>query len=123
MVVLPVPVAPVTAGAGAVTAGGVEIAAAGGCGAKPSPAAYKPHNAWLNDATSPVLGWLVNRASTSSPRTSVTNPCNAFFGPTSTKTRAPAAWSVRSPFTNCTGEATCRARMSSICSSTSSPVG
>ena len=62
----------------------------------PSPAAYRPHSAWLNATTSPSFGWLVNSDTTSrrSPRTSSTKPCSAFFGPTSTKTRAPAAYSV-----------------------------
>ncbi len=59
----------------------------------PSPAAHSPHMAALNEAVSPFLGWLVNSASTSSrsARTSSTKPCNAFLGPTSTKTRAPAS--------------------------------
>ena len=42
--------------------------------------------------------------SPSLPSTSSANPCNAFFGPTSTNTRAPASYSVCRPFTNCTGD-------------------
>ena len=34
------------------------------------------------------------REHVSSPSTSSTKPCSAFFGPTSTKTRAPASYSV-----------------------------
>src|SRR5512132_334976 len=116
----------VAAGATVLTAGPVADAAAGTTGraavGKPRPAAYSPHSAWLNDGTSPNFGWLVNSAETSScePSTSSTKPCSAFFGPTSTKTRAPASYSVRRPLTNCTGEATCRPRTSSIVSTSAS---
>src|SRR5690348_5102308 len=127
-----------TAGAGWATATGAATAAGAATGAgaaagtgaaaagKPRPAAYRPHSAWLNATSSASFGWLVNSATTSScvlPSTSSTKPCNAFFGPTSTNTRAPASYSVRNPFTNCTGEATCLARMSNICGTTSGPVG
>src|SRR5512139_707345 len=86
--------------------------------AYPRPAAQRPHSAALNDGTSPLLGWFVNSASTSScaPSTSSTKPCSAFLGPTSTKTRAPASYSVFRPQTNWTGDATCRPSRSSIVS-------
>ena len=61
---------------------------------RPTPAAYRPHRAWLKATSSATFGWLVKSATTSScsePRTSSTKPCRAFFGPTSTKTRAPGA--------------------------------
>ncbi len=60
----------------------------------------QPAQCLVNAATSPVLGSLVRNAVTSSPSTSSTNPWSAFFGPTSTNTRAPAACSVRSPSTS-----------------------
>ena len=50
-----------------------------------------------------MIGEQRNHVAASLPSTSSANPCNAFFGPTSTKTRAPASYSVCRPFTNCTG--------------------
>ena len=75
--------------------------------------------------TSPVFGWFVAIATTS-PRgtsTSSTNPASAFFGPTSTNTRAPCAYSVSSPFTNSTGAATCLASKSMISSRAPACIG
>ncbi len=87
--------AAVPAGAAAATRAGASAGApAAAGGSKPKPAAYSPHSAWLKAASSVSLGKLVNSASTSScrePSTSSTKPCSAFFGPTSTNTRAPAA--------------------------------
>src|SRR5690242_14789126 len=86
-------------GTGAARAGvaGARTVAGAGAGSTPSPAAYSPHSAWLSEAASPCLGWLVNSGRTSSwteASTSSTNPYSAFFGPTSTNTRAPASYSV-----------------------------
>ena len=75
-----VAVAPVRSAAASVVDGSVPT---------PSPAAHRPHSAELNETTSPGLGWLVARLSTSSPSTSEAKPCSARLGPTSTKTRAP----------------------------------
>ena len=111
-------VATAAARTGAGAAAGAATGAGAAAGTSPMPAAYIPHRAWLNATASGVLGWFVNRATTSSypPRTSSTNPCRAFFGPTSMKTRAPASYSVLSPLTNWTGEAICLPAKSSIVS-------
>ena len=91
----------------------------------PRPAAYSPHSAWLNDGDVAALRVVGEQREhvVVSPSTSSTKPCSAFFGPTSTKTRAPASYSVCRPLTNCTGEATWRPSMSSIVVATSAPVG
>src|ERR1039457_1416114 len=109
---------------------GRDVAGLGAVGLRPSsagyprPAAYRPASAALKEGKSPFLGWLVNRVRTSScsePSTSSAKPCSARFGPTSTKTRAPASYRVCRPLTNWTGEATWRPSASSIRPAASGP--
>ena len=113
------------AAAGAETAGGVTAAAATGATRPvPCPDAYSPHSAWLNDDQVTELRVIGVRDSTpASPSTSLAKPHSARLGPVSTNTRAPASYSVRSPVTNCTGDATWRPRISRISSSAPGPVG
>ena len=54
------------AGVGAATGAGAGAVRGAVAGARPRPDAYSPQSAWLNDATSPSFGWLVNSARTSS---------------------------------------------------------